>query len=108
MYKHIKTVKRADGCITQQLASGTIYETIECVECDGWGHDISGDDLQECIESCGTPTSTVAMRNRVAVIGPIVEPHGMLLCETNTWCGTPAVSHARRNMAAVADDVAYR
>ena len=54
MYNHSKTVKRADGRITQQLASGTIYETIECVECDGWGHDISGDDLQECIECCGT------------------------------------------------------
>ena len=48
------------------------------------------------------------MPRRVAVIGPIVEPHGMLLRETNTWNGTPAVSQALRNKAAVADDVAYR
>ena len=51
----------------------------------------------ECIDSCGTPTSTVAMPRRVAVIGPIVEPHGMLFRDTKTCHGTPAVSHARRN-----------
>ena len=62
--------------------------------------------LAECIESWGTPTSTVSMPRRVAVIGPIVDPHGMLLRDTKTWCGTPAVSHARRNIAAVADEVA--
>ena len=50
----------------------------------------------ECIDSCGMPTSTVAMPSRVAVIGPIVEPHGMLLRDTNTWCGTPAVGAGLR------------
>ena len=60
----------------------------------------------ECIDSWGTPTSTVAMPRRVAVIGPIVEPHGMLLRDTNTWYGTPAASHACWNSAAVSADVA--
>ena len=48
----------------------------------------------ECMVSCGTPTSTVSMPSRVAVIGPMVLPHGMLLRLTNTCHGTPAVSHA--------------
>ena len=60
----------------------------------------------ECMLSCGTPTSTVSMPSRVAVIGPIVEPQGMLLRDTNVWCGTSAASQARRKSAAVADDVA--
>ena len=58
----------------------------------------------ECIDSCGTPTSTVAMPRRVAVSGPIVEPHGMLLRDTNVCTGTPASSQARRNSAAVVGD----
>ena len=33
----------------------------------------------ECIDSCGAPTSTVAMPRRAAVIGPIVDPHGRSL-----------------------------
>ena len=41
-----------------------------------------------------------------AVIGAIVEPHGMLLRDTKVWNGTSAASHARRNSAAVADEVA--
>ena len=46
----------------------------------------------ECIDSWGTPTSTVAIPRRVAVSGPIVDPHGMLLRETNVCTGTPAFS----------------
>ena len=42
------------------------------------------------------------------MIGPIVEPHGMLLRDTNTCHGTPARSHACWNSAAVAAEVAYR
>ena len=37
-----------------------------------------------CIDSCGTPTSTVSTPSRVAAIGPIVEPHGKLLRDTKT------------------------
>ena len=46
------------------------------------------------------------MPSRVAVSGPIVEPHGMLLRDTNIWNGTPAASHARWNSTAVSADVA--
>ena len=60
----------------------------------------------ECIDSCGTPTSTVAMPSRVEVIGPIVDPHGMLLRDTNTCHGTPAALARRWNSAAVVADVA--
>ena len=62
--------------------------------------------LAECIESCGTPTSTVSMPSRVAVIGPIVEPQGMLLRETNTWCLTFAFEQAAINIAAEVEEVA--
>ena len=41
------------------------------------------------------------MPRRVAVIGPIVDPHGMLLRDTNTCQGAPATSQARWNCAAV-------
>ena len=58
--------------------------------------------------SCGTPTSTVAMPSRVAVSGPMVVPHGMLLRLTKTCQGTPASSKIRSASAAVAADVAYR
>lgn len=37
----------------------------------------------ECIDSCGTPISQVSIPSRVAAIGPIVEPHAMLLREEN-------------------------
>ena len=53
----------------------------------------------ECIESCGTPTSIVSMPNRVAVIGPIVVPHVMLLRETNVWVDIFAAAHAVANGA---------
>ena len=38
----------------------------------------------ECMESVGMPTSTVAMPSLVAVSGPMVEPHGIALFETNS------------------------
>jgi hypothetical protein len=47
------------------------------------------------------------MPNRVAVIGPIVEPQGMLLRETKTWCLTFAFEQAVVNIAAEVEDVAY-
>ena len=42
----------------------------------------------------------------VAVTGPMVDPHGMLLRETNTCHGTPAASKTRCSIAALAADVA--
>jgi hypothetical protein len=36
--------------------------------------------------------SMVSIPRRVAVIGPIVDPHGMLFFEENTWVGSPACS----------------
>ena len=48
------------------------------------------------------------MPSRVAVIGPIVVPQGMLFFETNIWWPTFAASHARMNIAAEEDEVAYR
>ena len=46
------------------------------------------------------PTSTVVMPRRVAVIGPIVEPQGTALFETNDCVGTPAAAHARMQAGA--------
>jgi hypothetical protein len=46
------------------------------------------------MDSTGMPTSTVRMPRRVAVIGPTVEPHGMVFFATNTCVGTSAVRHA--------------
>ena len=48
------------------------------------------------------------MPKRVAVIGPIVEPQGIVLRETKTWCLTFAFEQAEINIAAEVDDVAYR
>jgi len=48
----------------------------------------------------GTPTSTVVMPSRVAVIGPMVEPHGTALFDTNGWVGTPAARQVRSQRAA--------
>ena len=52
------------------------------------------------------PTSTVRMPRRVAVIGPIVDPHGTALFETNSWLTTPAASHQPCHAAAPAASVA--
>ena len=60
----------------------------------------------ECMLSCGTPTSTVSIPKRVAVIGPIVVPHGMLLRLTNICQGTPAASKTRCSIAEPAAVVA--
>ena len=60
----------------------------------------------ECIDNCGTPTSTVSMPSRVAVIGPIVEPQGMSFRDENTCQGTPAVSQAEVNRWAEVAEVA--
>src|SRR5690606_40160871 len=62
----------------------------------------------ECIERMGTPTSTVRMPRRVAVSGPIVEPHGPVFFDTNSWLGTPARAHARAHAAAPFASVVYR
>ena len=39
------------------------------------------------------PTSIVRIPRRVAVIGPMVDPHGTPLCETNSWTFAPAARH---------------
>src|SRR3954447_13020625 len=49
----------------------------------------------ECMESNGVPTSRVGMPIRVAVSGPIVEPQGTALLDTNGCQGTPAAAHVR-------------
>ena len=46
------------------------------------------------------------MPRRVAVIGPIVEPHGIALFDTNSWYATPAWAHARAQNAAPRASVA--
>jgi hypothetical protein len=43
---------------------------------------------------------------RVAEIGPIVDPHGTVLCETNSGEGTPAAAHAALHAAAPCASVA--
>jgi len=45
------------------------------------------------------PTSMVSIPKRVAVIGPIVEPHEMLLRDAKYWIGTLALLHASTNGA---------
>ena len=62
----------------------------------------------ECMDSSGGPTSTVVMPSRVAVSGPIVEPHGRLLLDTNSWVRTPTSRQAPRQTAAPTASVAYR
>ena len=44
--------------------------------------------------------------SRVAVIGPIVEPHGTWLFETNSWLVAPAAAHHSCHAAAPAPSVA--
>ena len=46
--------------------------------------------------SRGTPTSTVVIPSRVAVMGPMVEPQGTALLETKSWLGTPAAAQAEQ------------
>ena len=60
----------------------------------------------ECMLSRGTPTSTVVMPRRVAVMGPMVEPQGTALLETKSWLGTPAAAQARAQIAAPTASVA--
>ncbi len=60
----------------------------------------------ECIDSSGAPTSTVRMPRRVALSGPIVDPHGIVLFETNGCGETPACRHARAHSAAPTASVA--
>src|SRR5690606_14602546 len=60
----------------------------------------------ECIDRIGAPTSTVRMPRRVAEIGPIVDPQGMVLFETNSCEGTPARWQAAFHAAAPCASVA--
>ena len=46
------------------------------------------------------PASTVRMPSRVAVIGPIVDPHGTALFDTKSCEETPACSHQPDQAAA--------
>ena len=45
------------------------------------------------------------MPSRVAASGPIVDPHGIALFETNSWDGTPACGGTRRAQSGRADRV---
>ena len=49
---------------------------------------------------------TISKGARVAVIGPMVEPQGTSLWETNSWNGTPATPHQRANAASPPASVA--
>ncbi len=62
----------------------------------------------ECIDSPGTPTSTVVTPSRAAVSGPIDVPHGIALLETNGCQGAPARSAAAVSTAMPVESVAYR
>ena len=44
--------------------------------------------LQECMASCGIPTSKVATPSRAAVIGPMVLPQAVSLRDTKLCTGT--------------------
>ena len=48
----------------------------------------------------------MSIPNRVAVIGPIVEPHAMLLRDAKYWIGTLALLQASMNGAMEVDLVA--
>ena len=54
----------------------------------------------------GPPTSTVRIPRRVAVIGPIVVPHGIALLPTKLCEATPAAAHARFHRAMPSPSVA--
>ena len=60
----------------------------------------------ECIDSRPMPTSTVRIPRRVAVIGPIVVPHGIALLPTKLCEATPAAAHARFHRAMPSPSVA--
>ena len=60
----------------------------------------------ECIDNRPTPTSTVRIPRRVAVIGPIVVPHGIALLPTKFCDATPAAAHARFHRAMPSASVA--
>src|SRR5690606_5696775 len=62
----------------------------------------------ECIDSWATPMSAVAIPVRAADSGPMVDPQGWSLRETNVWWGTPALRQASTMRAAVDESVAYR
>ena len=53
------------------------------------------------------PTSTVRMPSRVAVMGPIVEPQGTRLFDTNSWLAIPAVSSGQQTRAGVSGTWSY-
>ena len=56
----------------------------------------------ECMASCGTPTSTVAMPSSAAVMGPMVLPQPKSERVTKDCTGTTAWSHRSRKRACVA------
>ena len=48
----------------------------------------------ECIDSCGSPTSTARMPVFAEMIGPMVEPHGQSFRTTNSCGGGSAARRA--------------
>ena len=64
------------------------------------GSSVPASSRAECIDSSGMPTSTVGIPSRVAVNGPMVEPHGTALFDTNACVVTPVARQMRRQSAA--------
>src|SRR5689334_10176669 len=60
------------------------------------------------MERRGVPTSRVGMPIRVAVSGPIVDPHGTALFDTNGCHGTSAAAQVRAHSADPTASVVYR
>ena len=60
------------------------------------GSSVPASSRAECIDSSGMPTSTVAIPSRVAVNGPMVEPQGTALLDTNSCVVTPVARQMRR------------
>ena len=61
---------------------------------------------QECMPSIGEPTSTVDSPSRIAVSGPMVDPHGRSARVTKCYSGTPASAHRAANQPPLRASVA--
>jgi hypothetical protein len=64
--------------------------------------------LMLCILNCGLPQSTVNIPDKVAMMGPMVDPHPESDLTENSWTGTEASFPKDRNIEAEIAFVAYR
>jgi hypothetical protein len=64
--------------------------------------------LMLCILNCGLPQSTVNIPDKVAMMGPMVDPHPESDFTENSWTGTEASFPKDRNIEAEIAFVAYR